>query len=496
MQARDPNNINIELLEPICWLLSKPKRFKVAVGGRGSGKSIGVADVMIMCAAMGQRIIGLREFQNSISDSVHQAMKDEIDRMGIGGFNSLATEIKHLSGGSVIYRGLARNTGGIKSLSKIDKAWIEEGQYISEESWNILTPTIRSGAGDKKIITINGEQFDDIPEIWITMNRGSSEDAIAKHLLERAEDSLARTGRYEDDICMIVEMNYDDNPYFPDELEMQRQDDYQKLSRAMYDHIWNGHYLDDIEDSIIKTEWFDAAIDAHKKLGIKPTGVRVLSFDPADTGDDAKAIAERHGILIKHIEDKNSGNLQDGSDWAVDEALQRNVDAFVYDGDGLGVGIRRDVEKGLSDTKINIEMYKGSEGVYQPEKTVHGDRKNKDTYFNLRAQAIFALAKRFEQTYKAVEFGDYIQPDELISISGDIKCLKRLRAETCRIPSVPNGAGKLQVMSKQKMKSKLNINSPNMFDALTMAMWYTPDLKREKKRRQRKNTLGNQGWMA
>ena len=57
------------------------------------------------------------------------------------------------------------------------------------------------------------------------MNRGSTNDAIAKKYLSRAESELKRCGYYEDDLMIAVEVNWRDNPWFPPELEQERLDD-------------------------------------------------------------------------------------------------------------------------------------------------------------------------------------------------------------------------------------------------------------------------------
>ena len=73
-------------------------------------------------------------------------------------------------------------------------------------------------------------------------------------------------------------------------------------------------------------------------------------------------------------------------------------------------------------------------------------------------------------TYLAVEKGQYIDPDSIISIDSSVKLLDKLRSEVCRIPRKANGTGKIQLMSKVDMKSKYGIESPGMADCLAMAM--------------------------
>jgi len=126
--------IDLRITEPLAWLLSKPKRIKIAVGGRGSQKSTGVGDIMIMFADNGERICCGREYQNSIDDSVHENLKQEIERLGVEGFTIMANEIRSQSGGEVFYKGIARNITSLKSLAGVKRFWIEEGEAVSHNS--------------------------------------------------------------------------------------------------------------------------------------------------------------------------------------------------------------------------------------------------------------------------------------------------------------------------------------------------------------------------
>ena len=463
-------DIPLQITEGIAWLMSKPKRVKIAVGGRGSAKSIGMDDAMLVYADQGQRICATREYQNSIEDSIHENLKNEIERLDIKVFYPLATEINTHSGGHIFYKGLARNITSLKSLAGVNKLRIEEGESVSERSLRVLTPSIRSTAS-------SNENNEEPPEIWISMNRGSREDAIAKKYLARAEDELARCGRYEDDLVMIVQMNYQDNPWFPPELEQERLDDKENLDEDEYDHIWGGEYDETVQRAIIKKAWFDAAIDSHIKLGIKPTGATIASFDPADEGEDSKAYACRKGIFYSDIDELVAKDGNDACDLATERAIRANADLFTWDGDGMGALLRRQIGDSFKGIKCDLRMYRGSNEVEDKKALYDGlgslgskdrPKTNGDTFANKRAQYFMKLAQRFYNTWLWVEKGQYQDPDSIISISSDIKLLNKLRSEVCRIPRKPNGAGKIQLMSKQEMKTKHGIDSPGMADCLAM----------------------------
>lgn len=472
--------IDLRITDKLVWLLSKPKRIKIAVGSRGSQKSTGVGDLMLMFADQGERICCTREFQNSIDDSVHENLCQEIDRLGLEGFKILNTEIRSSNKGELFYKGLARNITSLKSLAGVQKLWIEEGESVSEKSLRVLTPSIRSSAAS------NLEEQQP-PEIWITMNRGLSTGAIAQKYLKRAEPDLAKTGYYEDDLIMVVQMNWRDNPWFPPELEQERQDDFNNLPRAEYDAIWENAYEDTVPGAIIKPEWFDACIDAHKNPRLEkvfyPKGAIVLAHDPSDEGKDPKGLAVRHGSIIKKVAEKETGEIDEGCDWATEIAREMNVDCFVWDGDGMGAGLKRQISTAFQGTNTSHHMFRGSlSGKGQDNATkkymAGSETKNAKTYAetfkNNRSQYYTDLANRCYATYRCVVKGEYVDPDEMISFDSEgIENKAKLRVEICSIPKKKNLVGLIQIMSKEDMKV-LEIPSPNMADAVMMSL-YTPE---------------------
>jgi phage terminase large subunit len=63
--------------------LFRPHRYKIARGGRWSGKSWGFARALLIIGAKRPiRVLCTREVQRSIKDSVHKLLKDQIERIG------------------------------------------------------------------------------------------------------------------------------------------------------------------------------------------------------------------------------------------------------------------------------------------------------------------------------------------------------------------------------------------------------------------------------
>lgn len=439
--------------------INTPKRFKVAIGGRGSGKSMTFAGISLMdCMTKGIKTACFREFQNSIDDSVHTLLKSEIERLGLQGFEVQGNQILFNDNAAFKFRGLSRSADGVRSMAAFNRFWVEEAQTISEDSLRALTPTLREEGS----------------EIWFSANPRSSADPFSQRFIKPYEKELIRDGYYEDDLHLIVIINIKDNPFAPRVLLEEMEHDKLSMSSAMYQHVWEGAYLDDTELSIIPTDWYDAAIDAHIKLGFEPTGAVIASHDPSDEGGDSKGWALRKGSVVLDVDEMVTGDVNEGMDWALSKARAVSADWFVWDCDGLGISLKRQVDQELESTKMQRHQFRGSETPDDANVPYSGkdSKTNRDTFVNKRAQYWWRLRDRFYATYRAVTHGEYIDPEEMISLSSDIKVLDQLRSEVCRIPQKRGNNGKIQIMSKIDMAKKpYQIPSPNMGDSLMMAMF-------------------------
>ena len=120
-------------------------------GGRGGGKSHSVAAALLaMAASKKMRILCAREVQKSMRDSVHRLLKDQIERLGLGGFYLvLDNEIRGQNGSLFVFAGLQSHTvDSIKSFEGVDIVWVEEAHSVSKKSWDVLIPTIRKDGSE------------------------------------------------------------------------------------------------------------------------------------------------------------------------------------------------------------------------------------------------------------------------------------------------------------------------------------------------------------
>lgn len=195
--------------------LFQPKRNKAFYGGRGAAKSHAVARALI---AMGmqqpKRIVCAREIQKSIKDSVHRLLSDIIRESGLTDFYEIQNDkIKGRNGTEIIFRGLRHNTTDLKSLEGADICWIEEAENVSDNSYELLIPTIRKTGS----------------EIWVTFNVKRVSDPTYRRFVTEADpaDTLSR------------KVSWRDNPFFNDILRAEMEK-LKRVDHEAYLHVWEG----------------------------------------------------------------------------------------------------------------------------------------------------------------------------------------------------------------------------------------------------------------
>lgn len=208
--------------------LYEKARYKVAYGGRGKAASWSFARVLIdMAHTRKLLILCTREIQNSIKDSVHRLISNQIRALGYAEyFHITQNTIRHkVTGSEFIFRGLNDLTAdSLKSMEGINIIWCAEAHKMGAKSWRIMKPTIRTGGS----------------EIWVDYNPDEEEQATHQMFtINPPSNSIVR------------HINYDQNPFFPAELEQERLDDFAKIALATtdearlqaqldYENVWLG----------------------------------------------------------------------------------------------------------------------------------------------------------------------------------------------------------------------------------------------------------------
>src|SRR5258708_2763739 len=130
--------MEVEFPEKLHFLITESARYKILYGGRGGMKTETVALALIILATrMKLRILCLREIQKSIDESVYETIKNRILDLGLADeFEIQAkTIISRRTGSEFIFSGIRYSINSIKSLARIDIAWVEEAGPVSKRSW-------------------------------------------------------------------------------------------------------------------------------------------------------------------------------------------------------------------------------------------------------------------------------------------------------------------------------------------------------------------------
>lgn len=243
-------------------------------------------------------------------------------------------------------------------------------------------------------------------------------------------------------------------------------------------------YQASISGTIIKKDWIAAAIDADKKLGFKISGGTFAGLDVADGGTDTNACVVRKGVGILSAEDWGEDDTGKTTRRAIKSVEGLGDVELQYDSIGVGAGVKAEYNrlaasdeeswKNLID-RIRFTPWSAAAKVLFPERRLvvvdgvqdKNSPTNEDYFQNLKAQGWWQLARRFERTYRAVVEGIEYDPEDLITIPGDLPNLRRLEKELAQAVFVlSERTGKTMVD-----KTPDGTKSPNLADATVMAFW-------------------------
>ncbi len=219
---------------------------------------------------------------------------------------------------------------------------------------------------------------------------------------------------------------------------------------------------------VIPSAWVRAAIDATTKLGIAPSGERLAALDVGDEGADPNAFVGGQGTHIDVIEEWSGkgSNLFQTTLRAFELCDMHDILHLRFDADGLGAGVRGDAEelnarrKRAKAALIEVEPFRGSEGVLDPDGEDVKGRTNKDYFLNRKVQNWWRLRMKFQRTYRWVVEGVRCDPDDIISISSKAKLYLKLCAELSQPTFDHNTVGKLYID-----KTPDGMKSHNLADA-------------------------------
>jgi phage terminase large subunit len=233
--------------------LLEPARYKGAFGGRGSGKSHFFAEALVEDSLQHKGLLSvcIREVQKSLADSAKRLIEAKLLQHDLGvadGFRVFRDKIQTPGDGVIAFQGMQDHTAeSIKSLEGFSRSWVEEAQGLSKRSLMLLRPTIRTPGS----------------QLWFSWNPRRKLDPVDLMLRGNAAPSSAA----------IVRANWSDNPWFPAELEQERQDCL-RVDPDQYSHIWEGDYV-----QVVDGAYYAAGLTEAKAEG----RIGAVSADPLMT---------------------------------------------------------------------------------------------------------------------------------------------------------------------------------------------------------------------
>lgn len=183
----------LQLLNP-----ATAARYRGAYSGRGAGKSWAVGRALILRAlAEPVRVLCAREYQGSIAESVHKLLSTQIEELRLDPWFTVQRDsIASFQGAEFLFTGLHQNVAKIKSTENVGIAWVEEAERVSDESWQVLIPTIRKPGS----------------EIWVTFNPDAETDPTYRRFVTAPPPG-----------ALIEFVSWRDNPWLPPELDAERR---------------------------------------------------------------------------------------------------------------------------------------------------------------------------------------------------------------------------------------------------------------------------------
>lgn len=399
----------MEIATPFLPLITKKFRNKLYYGGRAGGKSFAFADCLLLLGRESKLFVAcVREVQNSIKDSVYKLLKDRADFYELTDYVFYEDRVENiLTGTRFIFKGLKdQNSQNIKSLEGVDICWIEEGQSISKNSWDILNPTIRKPNS----------------EIWISMNREEENDPIWKAV-----------AAHPDDRTLVVKVNYYDNPHCPEEMKYLAEK-CKADNPDDYEHIWLGAPVNQGSTKLIAVK---DVMKAFEQKMTSSTSPLVVGVDIARFGDDKTVLCFRRGRYCFDLKEYSALDTVALANLLTKVIKESNPARVFLDLGNNGAGVY--------DILIDRGYGKTVRGVNFGARAINDDR-----YANKRAE-MWDSANQWLKSELPVQL---VNNDELLD-------------DLCSVNKQYDSKGRLQLEPKEKVKERIG-RSPDKADAFVL----------------------------
>ena len=433
------------------WLKSSA-RWKSIDGGRGSGKTVGLARCLVLrCRLESLHVACCREFQKSLDDSAKKEIEKAIYDLGVGSEYTITDrEIRHRNGSRIFFVGLERNRESIRGWHDVRICWVEEAERLSTQSAELLGPSVRG-----------------IPsEIWFSYNRTRRTDWVD---LRFQRGPRPRT--------LALTRNWERNPWFTRDLDTERTEDL-ATNPAKYPWKWNGEPDDSgAGNQVLPYDLLRRCVEAYRRgLHEGVEGPHDLGLDIADNeaGGDWNAYARRRGptlLDVRRWRSRVGDSVKKGHRIAIDH----NCWGVWYDQGGVGAGgysyfndLRQAiVDKSNHDPQVPIytahPIFFG-EGVKGPDKRYSQRAKNKDFFARRNIQMAWGVRLRAMRTERLMD-GEDVDPLTCLFIPPDLPDIEGVLAELSQPTYMENPVtGKLQLD-----KTPDGEPSPDRADAVFLA---------------------------
>ena len=277
-----PVTAKMEMAE-VAQILYGPEAYKCLWGGRNGVKSWSVARYLVARGAQENlRTLCLREVQETIKQSVHLLLSDQIKLLGLEAYYDI--QENRILGAQpqnrdTVFtyaglRSLVRDPTALKAYESYDVAWLEEAQTVSKTSLNTLIPTMRKKNA----------------QIIITLNPYLEKDPIIDFVFKHPPKDI-----------VIRQTSYRDNQW----LTPKAIDDMRRLKQAdpeEFNYIYEGHFKKIVEGVVYGVELENMVTEGRERSVPHDPGHPVYTY--WDIGDRFTAIwFVQHYPLEVHVID-------------------------------------------------------------------------------------------------------------------------------------------------------------------------------------------------
>jgi PBSX family phage terminase large subunit len=255
-------------------------RYALLTGGRGSGKSFAVATALVswMDREPGRRILFTRYTLTSAKDSIIPEFLEKIDLLGLGDrFSPSATDITHINGSKVLFRGIKTSEGiqtaKLKSIQGVNCWVVDEAEELPDDDiFDKIDLSIRDAKWKNRII--------------LSLNPAHKSHWIYRRWFEQRRDNV-----------LYIHTDYTHNQKnlpadYVAKAEECRQSDPQKFAR-----VWLGEWFEEVAGALCTYEMIQFAREPMEFPDFRRV---VVAVDPAakanDNSDDTGIVCVALGV--------------------------------------------------------------------------------------------------------------------------------------------------------------------------------------------------------